>query len=159
MKIGYVRVSKQEQHEALQIDALKEVGCEKWFVDKVTWSKAERKGLDEALAYLRQRDTLMVWKLGNYPKINSLISKFTAYDHAEPERWVQLEVIGFPRCQRVIQGRVLWERELPTVAVSRTGNVGKEGSCRLIMPRVMPKYSLGVKYVCTAGVSRRTVEM
>jgi len=25
MKIGYVRVSKQEQHEALQIDALKKV--------------------------------------------------------------------------------------------------------------------------------------
>jgi DNA invertase Pin-like site-specific DNA recombinase len=46
MKIGYVRVSKQEQHEALQIDALKEAGCEKWFLDKMTGSKAERKGLD-----------------------------------------------------------------------------------------------------------------
>ena len=45
MKIGYVRVSKQEQHEALQIDALKEAGCEKWFLDKITGSKAERKGL------------------------------------------------------------------------------------------------------------------
>ena len=54
MKIGYVRVSKQEQHEALQIDALKEAGCEKWFLDKMTGSKAERKGLDEALAYLRK---------------------------------------------------------------------------------------------------------
>src|SRR5947209_10301099 len=41
MKIGYVRVSKQEQHEALQIDALKEAGCEKWFLDKMTGSKAE----------------------------------------------------------------------------------------------------------------------
>ena len=50
MKIGYIRVSTQEQHEALQIDALKEAGCEKWFVDKMTGSKAERKGLDEALA-------------------------------------------------------------------------------------------------------------
>jgi len=29
-KIGDVRVSKQEQHEALQINALKEAGCEKW---------------------------------------------------------------------------------------------------------------------------------
>ena len=63
MKIGYVRVSKQEQHEALQIDALKEAGCDKWFVDKMTGSKAERKGLDEALAYLRLGDTLVVWKL------------------------------------------------------------------------------------------------
>src|SRR6266487_3770750 len=63
MKIGYVRVSKQEQNEGLQIDALKEAGCDKWFVDKMTGSKAERKGLTEALAYLRPGDTLVVWKL------------------------------------------------------------------------------------------------
>ncbi len=37
MKIGYVRVSKQEQNEELQIDALKEAGCDKWFVDKSYW--------------------------------------------------------------------------------------------------------------------------
>lgn len=46
MKVGYVRVSKQEQNEALQIDALKAAGCEQWFVDKITGSKAGRKGLD-----------------------------------------------------------------------------------------------------------------
>jgi DNA invertase Pin-like site-specific DNA recombinase len=63
MKIGYVRVSKQEQNEELQIDALKEAGCEKWFLDKMTGSKAERKGLNEALAYLRPGDTFVVWKL------------------------------------------------------------------------------------------------
>ena len=45
MKIGYVRVSKQEQNEELQIDALKEAGCDKWFLNKMTGSKAERKGL------------------------------------------------------------------------------------------------------------------
>jgi DNA invertase Pin-like site-specific DNA recombinase len=63
MKIGYVRVSKHEQHEALQLDALKEAGCEKWFIDKVTGTKAERKGLNEALAYARPGDTFIVWKL------------------------------------------------------------------------------------------------
>ncbi len=63
MKIGYVRVSKQEQHEELQIDALKEAGCQKWFVDTVTGAKVERTGLNEALAYLRPGDTLIVWKL------------------------------------------------------------------------------------------------
>jgi DNA invertase Pin-like site-specific DNA recombinase len=63
MKVGYIRVSKQEQHEALQMDALREAGCEKWFLDKITGTKAERKGLGEALAYLRPGDTLVVWKL------------------------------------------------------------------------------------------------
>ena len=63
MRIGYVRVSKNEQNEALQIDALKEVGCTKWFVDKISGSKVERKGLNEALAYVRPGDTLVVWKL------------------------------------------------------------------------------------------------
>lgn len=48
MRIGYVRVSKQEQNETLQIDALKEAGCEKWFVDKITGSKAERSGTSSA---------------------------------------------------------------------------------------------------------------
>jgi DNA invertase Pin-like site-specific DNA recombinase len=63
MKIGYIRVSKQEQNEALQVDALKEAGCEKVFTDKMTGSKFEREGLDEALAYVRPGDTLVVWKL------------------------------------------------------------------------------------------------
>ncbi len=63
MKIGCVRVSKQEQNEELQIDALEEAGCEKWFLDKMTGSKAERKGLNEALAYVRPGDTFVVWKL------------------------------------------------------------------------------------------------
>ncbi len=40
MKIGYVRISKQEQHERLQIDALKEAGCEKWPLDMITGLKA-----------------------------------------------------------------------------------------------------------------------
>jgi DNA invertase Pin-like site-specific DNA recombinase len=63
MYVGYVRISKHEQHEALQIDALKKAGCEKWFTDKITGSTFERKGLDEALAYVRSGDTLVVWKL------------------------------------------------------------------------------------------------
>src|SRR5690348_12546200 len=63
MLIGYVRVSKREQNEALQIDALKKAGCEKWFLDKITGANFDRKGLNEALAYVRLGDTLVVWKL------------------------------------------------------------------------------------------------
>jgi DNA invertase Pin-like site-specific DNA recombinase len=63
MKIGYIRVSKQEQNEALQRDALKEAGCEKFFSDKMTGSTFERKGLEELLAFVRSGDTVVVWKL------------------------------------------------------------------------------------------------
>ena len=63
MKIGYIRVSKQEQNEALQRDALKEAWCEKYFNDKMTESTFERKGLEELLAFVRSGDTVIVWKL------------------------------------------------------------------------------------------------
>ncbi len=62
-KIGYMRVSKEEQNEGLQEDALRDAGCEKWFSDKISGAKFERKGLNDALAYLRPGDTFVVWKL------------------------------------------------------------------------------------------------
>lgn len=58
-----IRVSKQEQNEALQRDALKEAECEKYFGDKITGSKFERKGLEELLAFVRPGDTVIVWRL------------------------------------------------------------------------------------------------
>src|SRR5437588_7219654 len=63
MKIGYLRVSKHEQNEALQRDALKEAGCEKYFSDVITGSKFERKGFEQLLAFARSGDTVIVWKL------------------------------------------------------------------------------------------------
>ena len=41
----------------------KEAGCEKYFSDKITGSKFERKGLEELLAFVRLGDTVIVWKL------------------------------------------------------------------------------------------------
>ena len=60
MKIDYIRLSKQEQNEALPVDALQAAGCEKLFADIMTGSKFERNGLDEALSYLRPGDTLVI---------------------------------------------------------------------------------------------------
>jgi DNA invertase Pin-like site-specific DNA recombinase len=63
MLIGYARVSTDEQNLDLQLSALKQAGCEQIYTDKVSGTKAERKGLTEALSYLRQGDTLVVWRL------------------------------------------------------------------------------------------------
>src|SRR5437588_12815741 len=63
MLIGYARVSTQDQTLNLQKDALKKLGCNKIFTDTASGSKAERIGLDEALEYVREGDTLVVWRL------------------------------------------------------------------------------------------------
>src|SRR5688500_3459358 len=63
MKIGYARVSTQEQDLALQLDALTKEGCEKIFQEKASGAQRDRPELKEALAYMRKGDTLVVWKL------------------------------------------------------------------------------------------------
>ena len=63
MLIGYARVSTHEQTLNLQQDALQKVGCTKIFTDTASGAKSERKGLEEALNYVRSGDTLVVWRL------------------------------------------------------------------------------------------------
>jgi hypothetical protein len=60
MKVGYIRVSKHEQNEDLQRDALIAAKCDKLFTDNISGSKAERKGLEQAHVFLRPGDTF-VW--------------------------------------------------------------------------------------------------
>nr|BCM26370.1 hypothetical protein [Raoultella ornithinolytica] len=61
--IGYARVSTAEQDTALQTDALRNAGCERVFEDTASGAKADRPGLADALAYLRDGDVLVVWRL------------------------------------------------------------------------------------------------
>ena len=61
--IGYARVSTAEQNLNLQEDALKKAGCYRIFSDVVSGAKDKRPGLDDALAFLREGDTLVVWKI------------------------------------------------------------------------------------------------
>jgi DNA invertase Pin-like site-specific DNA recombinase len=63
MLIGYARVSTQDQNLELQRKALLDAGCERIFDDKLSGSRSDRPGLAQALEFLRDGDTLVVWKL------------------------------------------------------------------------------------------------
>jgi DNA invertase Pin-like site-specific DNA recombinase len=63
MKIGYARVSTDDQNLDLQRDALTAAGCERQFTDTASGAKAARPGLAEALAFARPGDVLTVWRL------------------------------------------------------------------------------------------------
>ncbi|WP_081066014.1 recombinase family protein [Burkholderia diffusa] len=79
MKVGYARVSTEEQNLALQEDALRRAGCEVIFTDQgISGASFSRPGLDRALAHLKAGDTLTVWRLDrlgrSLPKLVDLIA-------------------------------------------------------------------------------------
>lgn len=60
--VGYARVSTIDQDTALQLDALKAAGVRRVYQDKGS-GVGPRPQLHQALAKLRNGDTLVVWKL------------------------------------------------------------------------------------------------
>jgi DNA invertase Pin-like site-specific DNA recombinase len=63
MLVGYARVSTQDQDAALQRVALEEAGCARVFQETASGAQRDRPELAAALSYMREGDTLVVWKL------------------------------------------------------------------------------------------------
>ncbi|CAJ0809115.1 hypothetical protein LMG19083_04848 [Ralstonia psammae] len=64
MKIGYARVSTEEQCLDLQLTALKSAGCDRILSDHgASGARFDRPGLKEALDLAQDGDTVLVWRL------------------------------------------------------------------------------------------------
>jgi len=63
MKIGYARVSTQDQRLQLQLDALTHHGCGQIYKEKKSGKTRERPELEKMISQLRSGDTVVVWKL------------------------------------------------------------------------------------------------
>ncbi|WP_413895458.1 recombinase family protein [Rhodoferax sp.] len=81
MKIGYARVSTDDQTLDLQLDALKRVGCRNIYQEHGSGKSATRPQLEECLKALREGDTLFVWRLDRLGRnLASLIHTVTALE-------------------------------------------------------------------------------
>lgn len=63
MKIGYARVSTDDQTLDLQLDALRQAGAETIYQEQASGKSASRPELEACLKALRKGDTLSVWRL------------------------------------------------------------------------------------------------
>ena len=60
MKVSYIRVSTEEQNEARQVEAMKDKGIEKYYIEKVSAKDTNRPKLKEMLEYVREGDIVYI---------------------------------------------------------------------------------------------------
>lgn len=108
MKIGYARVSTEEQNLDSQIDALKAAGCEKIFEDNGISAVAEiRPGFVAALAAAHAGDKFVIWKLDR--AFRSTVDAILTLDHIRG-RGVEFECLTMHIDTTTPEGRK-WYRD------------------------------------------------
>jgi DNA invertase Pin-like site-specific DNA recombinase len=176
MKIGYARISTDDQNLNLQMDALKRYGCEKIFSDRLSGGINERPGLKEAISFARKGDALVVWRLDRLGRsishlietVNSLNDK--GIEFASLEEKVDTTTSGGRLTFHIMAALAEFERSLirertkaGLAAARARGRVGgrpaKMDSQKIQMAKALLKDSTTrVNDVCKAlGVSKATL--
>ena len=68
MKIGYVRVSTEEQNTARQEALMAELGVDELFMDKMSGKSRERPELQRMLAFVRKGDVVIVESISRFAR-------------------------------------------------------------------------------------------
>jgi DNA invertase Pin-like site-specific DNA recombinase len=80
MRIGYARVSTEDQTLDLQRDALKQAKCRQVYEEQATGTSTGRPQLEACLKSVREGDTLVVWRLDrlgrNLADLVGLVAEF-----------------------------------------------------------------------------------
>ncbi len=82
MKIGYIRVSTEEQNPARQQALLHELGVDEIFIDKASGKNTDRPELQRMMNYVRRGDTAIVESISRFARntrdLLELIEQLTA---------------------------------------------------------------------------------
>lgn len=82
MKIGYIRVSTEEQNPARQQALLRELGVDEIFLDKASGKDTARPELNRMLTYIRKGDTVIVESISRFARntrdLLELVEQLTA---------------------------------------------------------------------------------
>jgi DNA invertase Pin-like site-specific DNA recombinase len=119
MKIGYARVSTEDQRLNLQIEVLKRAGCTRIYREKVSGAYRDRPELDRMLDQLRQGDVVIVWKLDrlarstrNLLEIVESISNASARFQSISEPWADTTTHAGKMIMTIFAGIAEFERDL-----------------------------------------------
>ena len=84
MKLGYARVSTNDQNPQAQIDELARYGCDKIFVEHASGAKSDRVELTKLIEFARPGDTIVAWKLDRLARsLKQLLQTIEDLEHRE----------------------------------------------------------------------------
>ena len=119
MKVGYARVSTEDQRLTLQLDALKQAGCVKVFREKSSGAYRDRPELNRMLDHLREGDVVSVWKLDrlarstrNLLEIVETITQAGARFQSISEPWADTTTHAGKMIMTIFAGIAEFERDL-----------------------------------------------
>jgi len=106
MKIGYARVSTDDQNPDLQLDALKRAECKTIYIDKASGANRQRPELNKCLAALKADDVLVVWKLD---RLGRSLHDLIAFLDDLKERKIQFQSLTESIDTETPTGRAMWQ--------------------------------------------------
>ena len=109
MKIGYIRVSTQEQNTMRQVAPMEALGVDEVYIDRMSGKNANRPELQKMMEYVRKGDTVIVESISRFArntrdllepveqltaKGEEFVSKKEAIDTTTPTGKLMLTVFG-----------------------------------------------------------------
>ncbi len=176
MKIGYARVSTEEQNLDRQLDSLKEAGCSKIFKEKITGIKKDRPELDKLMEHLREGDLIIISDLTRLSR--SVKDLFSLVDQIEKkganvkslkESWMDTSTPQGKLMFTIFAGISQFERDLISqrtleglaAARSRGRNGGrpkKDEKALILALKMYQEKSYSISEITKAtGVSKTTI--
>jgi DNA invertase Pin-like site-specific DNA recombinase len=142
VKIGYARVSTQDQNLDLQLKALKKAACRMTFREKVSGFNRHRPELQRMLDQLRPGDTVVVWKLDRLARstrdlLNTMeiISEAGAHFTSLSEPWANTTTHAGKMIMTVFAGIAEFERDLIRERTSAGREAAKQRGISFGRPR------------------------
>ena len=142
MKIGYARVSTQDQHLDLQLKALKKAGCRKIFREKLSGATRQRPEFQRMLDQIRSGDAIIVWKLDRLARstrdlLNTMetLADAGAKFQSLSEPWANTTTHAGKMIMTVFAGIAEFERDLIRERTGAGRDAAKKRGVRFGRPR------------------------
>lgn len=170
MKIGYIRVSTQEQNTIRQEVLMRELGVDEVYIDRMSGKNANRPELQRMMEYVRRGDTVIVESISRFARNTrdllelverltakgvEFISKKEAIDTTTPTGKFMLTIFG---AVAELEREYILQRQREGIAIAREQGkyTGRKAAQPPDFERVVARWRRGEM---TAAEAMRTLKL